>query len=329
MSSDERIPEMEKDLHVVFGAGQIGSLVAEELRDQGFRVRVAKRSSSGIPHGVEKILGDATDPSFCREAAAGASAVYHCMNPPYRTDLWRDILPRLQENLLEAAGVADARLVVMENLYMLGEGDGGPLTEETPLDPMSKKGEIRARLTEDLFAAHRKGEARVVSGRASDFYGPGGTETHFGAHFWPPVLAGKPGPFLPNPDTPHTYHFIPDVARGLVTLGLAPEEKLGRPWMLPCAPAETSRDLVNRFSRVLGKDIQLRGAPKLIQKILGLFSPMFRELGEMLHQWEVPFVVDDTRFRTTFDARPTDPEVGAADTIAWVLATYGKEGGQS
>ncbi|MGM0669428.1 MAG: NAD-dependent epimerase/dehydratase family protein, partial [Gemmatimonadota bacterium] len=125
-----------------------------------------------------------------------------------------------------------------------------------------------------------------------------------------------------NPDTPHTYHFIPDVARGLMTLGLAPEDAVGRPWMLPCVPGESSRALVERFSRALGREIKLRGVPKVAMKVLELFSPMFRELGEMLYQWEVPFVVDDSRFRSAFHARPTDPDVGAAETVVWALDEF-------
>ncbi|MFO8173616.1 MAG: NAD-dependent epimerase/dehydratase family protein [Longimicrobiales bacterium] len=310
------------DLHVVFGAGQVGSHLAEELRDGGFRVRVAKRSPVGIPEGVEPVLGDAGDADFCRKAAEGAAVVYHCMNPPYSVRLWRELLPRFQQNLVAAAGGTGARLVVLENLYMVGQGGGGPITEDTPIDSRSKKGEIRGRLTEDLFAAHRRGDVRAVSGRASDFYGPRGNVTHFGEQFWPRALAGKPAPFLPNPDTPHTYHFIPDVARGLMTLGLAPEDAVGRPWMLPCVPGESSRALVERFSRALGREIKLRGVPKVAMKVLELFSPMFRELGEMLYQWEVPFVVDDSRFRSAFHARPTDPDVGAAETVVWALDEF-------
>lgn len=197
------------DMHVVFGAGQVGSYLAEELRDRGIRVRVAKRSPKGIPEGVDQALGDAGDLGFCRKAAEGAAVVYHCMNPPYTVRLWRELLPRFQENLVAAAGGTGARLVVLENLYMVGQGDGDPITEDTPINPRSKKGEIRARLTEDLYAAHRRGA----------------------------------------------------VARGLMILGLAPEEALGKPWMLPCAPAETSRALVNRFSRALDQEIKLRGVP--------------------------------------------------------------------
>ncbi len=94
--------------------------------------------------------------------------------------------------------------------------------------------------------------------------------------------------------------------------------------MLPCAPAETSRALVDRFARVLGKDIALRGMPKIALKTIGLFVPIVREVGEMLHQWEVPFEVDDARFRAEFGVSATDPDEGAARTVEWARAQYGQ-----
>ncbi len=309
-------------VHVVFGAGQVGSHLCESLLRSGAKVRVAKRSPAGIPDGAERALGDATDLAFCKEAVAGARVVYHCMNPAYSTPIWEEVLPKYLENLIAAAGSAGARLVVLENLYMIGTGDGGPINEDTPINPRSRKGEIRARLAGDLLAAHQRGDVRAVAGRASDFYGPRGVGTHFADRFWRPALTGKPAVFLPNPDNPHTYHFIPDVAEGLKQLGSGPDKILGRPWMLPCAPAETSRALVNRFARVLGKDIALRGMPKIALKAIGLVVPIVREVGEMLHQWESPFVVDDARFRAEFDASATDPDEGASRTVEWARARF-------
>lgn len=316
------------ELHVVFGGGQVGSWLAGKLARDGRRVRVAKRSPVDLPEGGELRLGDADDPGFCREAAAGAVAVYHCMNPPYDADLWARHLPRWLDNLVAAAGDAGARLVVLENLYMVGRGDGGPIDEETPFAPESRKGEIRARLAEALVAAHRRGDVRAVSGRASDFYGPRGEDTHFGSHFWPAALEGKPASFLPDASTPHTYHFIPDVAEGLMRLGTAPDDVTGGTWMLPCAPAESTRALVDRFEAALGREIRLRGLPRFLVKPVGLFVPMIRELGEMLHQWDAPFVVDDGRYRERFGGSATDPEVGAAATVAWARARYGGDRAQ-
>ena len=89
--------------HVIFGAGQVGSHLAQVLLERGHEVRVAKRSPGGIPQGAEAMLGDAADPVFCTAAAEGAATVYHCMNPPYITKAWAESLPRYMTNLIEAS----------------------------------------------------------------------------------------------------------------------------------------------------------------------------------------------------------------------------------
>jgi len=190
------------------------------------------------------------------------------------------------------------------------------------MSPCSRKGEVRARVAERLFDAHRRGEVRAVSGRASDYYGPGGTLTYLGDPFWKPALAGRKVWAPANPDAVHTYHYIPDVAAGLMALGTAGGDVEGRPWMLPCAPAGTLRQLVDRFAAHLARPIRLSTLPPFGLRAVGLFVPMLRELAEMSYQWEEPFVVDDRRFRERFPIRPTDPDEAARATVAWATAHY-------
>ena len=225
---------MTAELHVVFGAGQVGFPLAERLLAASKRVRVAKRSSSQLPAGCEVALGDAADPTFCTEAARGATAVYHCMNPPYDARIWADVVPRYMDNLIAASARTGARMVVLDNVYMLGRPRGRALNEDTPMDPCSRKGEIRARAAERLFQAHKRGDVVATSGRASDFYGPGGTLTALGDFFWPRALSGKAAYSPFRLDSIHTYHYIPDVAAGLATLGCAEADvQAGR----GCCPA--------------------------------------------------------------------------------------------
>jgi len=226
-------------------------------------------------------------------------------------------------NLIVAAGRSGARLVVLDNVYMLGRPEGKPLNEDAPVRPCSRKGEIRARVAERMWEAHRRGDVRATTGRASDYYGPGGTLTHLGDQFWRPVIAGKRGRVLVNPDAIHTYHYIPDVAAGLAALGTAADDAYGRPWMLPCAPAETMRALVTRLSRELGRQIELMTVPRTVLKILALAAPFLREIDEMMYQWEESFVVDDRRFRAQFGLGSEDVNRAAADTVAWAKAHYG------
>jgi nucleoside-diphosphate-sugar epimerase len=313
-------------LHVIFGAGQVGRPLAELLLAGGHRVRIAKRSPVRPPAGGEVVTGDAADAAFCVEAARGAAVVYHCMNPPYFADLWAEQVPRNLENLIAAAGRAGARLVVLDNLYALGRPDGRPLHEDRPLNPCSRKGEVRARTIERLLDAHRRGEVRATAGWASDFYGPGGTQSHVGDQFWPHVLAGRNGRVVIRPDAVHTYHYIPDVATGLMALGTAGGDVEGRPWMLPCAPAGTLRELVDRFAVHLARPIRLTAMPPISLRALGLFVPILRELAEMRYQWDEPFVVDDRRFRERFpDLRLADPDEAARATVAWASAHYRRD----
>jgi nucleoside-diphosphate-sugar epimerase len=311
------------DLHVVFGAGQVGTPLAQRLLAAGVSVRVARQSSAATPPGVERVTGDAADPAFCAEAARGAAVVYHCMNPAYSTREWERLVPRYMENLIAAARTANARLVVLDNLYMLGRTSGKPMNEDTPMNPCSRKGEIRARAARLLFDAHRRGDVRATTARASDFYGPGGRLTHFGDVFWKPALAGKPAQMLIDPDAVHTYHYIPDVVEGLATLGLsAADDVEGRAWMLPCAPAGTGRELVARFSRAFGSEIRLARLPALMRHIAGAFMPILREIEEMMYQWQEPFIVDDRRFRERFGVSPADPATAATATLEWARRAY-------
>jgi nucleoside-diphosphate-sugar epimerase len=311
---------MSTELHVLFGAGQVGRPLAGLLLQAGKRVRIAKRSPGGVPPGAEVMQGDAADPAFCAQAAQGAATVYHTMNPPYDARLWAELLPRYMDNLIAAAGRTGARLVVLDNVYMLGRPGGRPLDEDTPPNPCSRKGEIRARAAQRLFEAHRRGDVLATAGRASDYYGPGGTLTYLGDPFWRSALAGKAVRVLVNPDAIHTYHYIPDVAAGLMTLGCA--DAYGRPWMLPCVPAGTMRELAAGFSRKLGADIRLAAVPRWMVKAIGIFVPIVREVDEMLYQWDEPFVISDRRFRERFHQQPASADEAAAATVAWAQRHY-------
>jgi nucleoside-diphosphate-sugar epimerase len=319
---------MTDQLHVLFGAGQVGSLLARALTERGCRVRVVKRTPVALPPGVELLRGDAGDRAFCVTAATGAAVVYHCMNPPYDRAQWTRLVPLYMTNLIAAAAAAGSRLVVLDNLYMLGRTAGRPMTGDTPMRPCSRKGEIRARAAEALFEAHRSGRVQAVTGRASDYYGPGGTLTHFGDGFWKPALAGRTARTVVNLDVPHTYHYIPDVVAGLAALGLGPESVSGRTWMLPCAAAETTRHVAGRFARALGREIRVATLPRPLVRALGLVVPLLREVNEMLYQWDEPFIVDDAAMRRELGVTPTDPDRAARDTVAWAVEHYGTDGGR-
>jgi nucleoside-diphosphate-sugar epimerase len=310
------------ELHVVFGAGQVGRFLAGRLVAAGKKVRVVRRSPTSVNvEGVETVQADAGDAAAVAEAVRGATAVFHCLNPAYSTAVWAAELPRIQTNLVAACARAGARLVVLDNVYALGRPGGRPLSEATPPAPSSKKGEIRARVHLDLEDAVRRGDVRAVTGRASDFYGPGGAWTQFADRFWKPALAGRRVAMLPNLDQPHTYHYIPDVAAGLAALGGDPGAE--GTFMLPCRPAVTTRALAERLAAALGRPIAVSQMSPLLVTLLALGMPILREIKEMAYQWEEPFIIDDAKFRARYGDLSTPEEAAAKATVEWAMVKYG------
>jgi len=50
-------------------------------------------------------------------------------------------------------------------------------------------------------------------------------------------------------------------------------------------------------------------------RLVGLMVPVVREFAEMSYQYEKPFVVDSSRFESTFGAAPTANDVAIAATV--------------
>jgi nucleoside-diphosphate-sugar epimerase len=264
---------------------------------------------------VQWARGDITDVAFAAEVTAGARAIYHCANPT-RYDRWDELLPPLTRAAQQAAARAGAHLVVLDNLYMYGLPAAGPIGEDTPETPCSKKGELRARLAAELRAAHARGDlSRLSIGRASDFFGPRAARSvTFGEAFFASLRHGWPSYALGDPDLPHSYAYIPDVAEGLLALG-AEGAGAGETWILPHAWHASSRDLARLFGRAAGRNARLWRVPDWLVRLAGSFGGELSGLPEMLYQWRAPFTVDDARFRATFAREPTPIATAVRDTL--------------
>src|SRR5512137_1876034 len=151
-----------QEMQVIFGTGPVGQAVARELVKRGKTVKMVNRSGKkpdGVPEGVTVVAGDLFDANVAKQLAQGASHVYQCTNPPY--DKWPEQFPTLQANTLEAAASSGAKYIVMENVYMYGDTNGQPITEDLPYNAQTKKGQVRAQMAKDALAAHAAGKVRV------------------------------------------------------------------------------------------------------------------------------------------------------------------------
>jgi nucleoside-diphosphate-sugar epimerase len=296
--------------HVIVGAGPIGSGAARLLAERGEEVTVVTRSGSGPDGpGILRVRADAADAAALTDLAAGAAVLYNCANPPYHR--WATDWPPLAGALLAAAERSGAVLATVSNLYGYGPVDG-PITESTPLNPHGTKGRVRAQMWHDALSAHRAGRVRVTEIRASDYIGPY-AQSHLGARVVPRLLVGKGIRVLSSADSLHTWTYVDDVARLLVTVG-TDERAWGRPWHVPSNPPRTQREAVGDLARAAGVGpVTVAEVPVVLLRAMGLFNPVIRELPEVAHQLQRPFVMDSSAAQATFRQQPTPwPEVLAA-----------------
>lgn len=300
---------------VVLGFGPVGRATVQALLARGSAVEVAQRTRPvDLPAQAGFRLCDVLDPAAVERAVAGAAQAVVAIGFPYDARVWRDAWPRAMTNIVEACATTGARVVFVDDLYMLGP-QRDPLREDMALTSFGAKPAIRSEVTRIWKGAAEAGRVRIAALRAPDFYGPGVTVSHVGATGFGMLARGKPAMLLVPPDTPHDFAYVPDIARAVVTLLDAPDDAFGQVWNMPCAPTRTPREILRLGAEAVSARLKVRAIPLGLLPLLGLFSPFMREMAEMRFTWDRPYRVDATKFTRRFWSDVTPFETGAAATI--------------
>jgi nucleoside-diphosphate-sugar epimerase len=296
-------------LHVIVGAGPVGTATATLLADRGEQVRVVTRRGTGPQRAeVERVAADATDLERLSELAKGAAALYNCASPLYHQ--WFTDWPPLHQALLGAAERSGAVLASACNVYGYGPVDG-PITDTTALAATHPKLKLRADMWRDMLAAHEAGQIRATEVRASDYIEANSILSLVMAK---PLLAGKRAWVPAKLDLPHSWTSISDVATALVTAATT-ERAWGRGWLVPTNPPLTVRELATRFT-----ELNKAPAPKLTSIpypalwLAGLFDATIKELRHTTYQWHRPFVIDSSVTEREFGLAPTTIDTALANT---------------
>ena len=303
--------------HVVLGTGAIGRAVAEELLRRGESVRMVNRSGKmqEALAGAEVVALDLYDPAKVREVTRGARAVYHAAQPHYYE--WPQKFPPLQKSIIDGLTGSDAKLVLVENLYMYGKTNGKALTEDMPANAHTRKGKVRGEISKAALDAHRQGKVRVTAARGGNFFGPWGLDSTMGGRVFYPLLAGKPAQLIGRTDLPHTHTYVKDFGKALVILGER-DEADGQAWHVPNdGPTMTQAELVRMFAEEAGVEPKLSSMGKIMMTIGGLFIPEARETVEMMYEFDKPFVADSGKFEKQFDMKATPIRDAIKETVQW------------
>lgn len=314
-------------VHVVVGSGPVGTALTGLLAQDGERVVVVTRSGTGVDHpAVTRLAADASDVDALTAAARGATALYNCANPGSYQQ-WAALWPPLAASALGAAERSGAVLVTTSNLYGYGPVDV-PLTTDLPLAATGHKGRLRAAMWRDALAAHTAGRVRATEVRAADYLGPdvvaaGGVLRRYADA----TLRGRPARVFGDPDQPHSFTAVEDVARLLRTVG-AEERAWGRAWHVPSPEPVTVRRALTDLAAAVPQgapEPRLRRFPRAAVRALAPVVPVLRELTEVLWQWERPFVLDARATEAAFDLHPTPWEqVVRATARGWAPVRGGR-----
>jgi nucleoside-diphosphate-sugar epimerase len=172
-------------------------------------------------------------------------------------------------------------------------------------------------MTRELLEARDAGLVHMAIGRASDFFGAGVTDgSTLGERVFGNAVSGRRADFIGNPELLHTYSYVPDIARGLATLG-TDKRAADQVWHLPGPETVTTRHIFELIGAEVGHPVDSRSVSKLVLRGLGLFNPVLRSMVEMTYQFEQPFVLDTSKYQAVFGDAGTPLPEAIAGTVAW------------
>lgn len=299
-------------LHTILGAnGVIGRELSRELTSRGHRVRQVGRSPRAVTDSDTLVRADLLDPLATAAAVEGSAVAYLVAGLKYDTHVWQTQWPVVMRNAIDACTRHDTALVFFDNVYAYGRV-AGAMTEDTPYNPCSRKGDVRARIATMFMDEVRRGNLRGLIVRSADFYGPGATLSVTQATVVDRLKARKAPQWLGNPKAWHTFTYTPDAGRTLALLGTTPSA-YGQVWhALTSQEPMTGEAFVRQACELAGRPYALQAAPRWLLSLMGLFVPVLRENMEMLYQFEHDYRFDSTKVARAFGLSPTPYREGIA-----------------
>ncbi len=167
---------------VTGSTGKIGNAVTRAALAADHQVRVLVRdpgrAGTALPHGVERITGDVTDPSSLSSAVDGCEVVFNAMGLPEQWLADPSLFERVNVggsvNLTRAAAAAGVRRLVHTSTIDVFDAAPGGRFDETALAVAPKPTAYeRSKQRAELAVLDAAGGMEVVFANPAAVYGPG------------------------------------------------------------------------------------------------------------------------------------------------------------
>ena len=303
-------------MQTILGAGgAIGTEVVRELAHRRQPVRLVGRNPKRVQGATETVSADISNLEQTIRAVSGSTVVHLLVGLKYDFSVWRELWPRIMGNAIEACKRANAKLIFFDNVYMYGRVSG-PMTEDTPFNPCSKKGEIRAQIATALLNEIKAGKLNAMIARSADFYGPHARTSVPNILVFDKFAKRATASWLVNDSVPHSYTFTLDAAKSLALLADS-ESAWNQTWHLPTEPnPPAGKEFIKMAANEFGVAPKYRVLSRPLIKIAGLFDSDIRESYEMLYQSDSEYLFDSKKFSKAFSFEPISYAEGVRRTAS-------------
>jgi nucleoside-diphosphate-sugar epimerase len=198
------------------------------------------------------------------------------------------------------------------------------MTESTPYNPSSRKGELRVRLAAMLENEMKKGDIKVIIARAADLYGPWADRSNVPYLLvFDRMMKGKSAQWMADVHKTHSFSYTLDCSRGLWLL-VSRDDAFGQTWHLPTFnPAPDGRTFISIVAKELGVKPEFTVLSKWMIRMIGLFDRTLFEIYEMLYQNEYEYYFDSTKFNEFFKYNPVNYFDGIHETVDFLRKRKG------
>jgi nucleoside-diphosphate-sugar epimerase len=300
----------------ILGAGgAIGSELAKSLADYTSDIRLVSRNPKKVNPNDELLSADLSQKEQVEKAVAGSDIVYLTVGFDYNTKLWQRMWVPLIENVIAACQKHNCKLVFFDNVYAIGGDHVKHITEESPMSPCSKKGEVRAEVDRLILKAIESNKLKAIIARAPDFFSEFKDRSLLMNLVYDNLAKGKKAQWFCNAKVVHTCGYAPDLAKGTAMLGNTPDA-YGQIWNLPTDPERiTGEQWINLFAEEMNTSNKYQVLPGWGMKALGLFVPILKEMYEMRYQYDRDYYFDSSKFNRKFNYIPTNNRTAVKQTI--------------
>jgi len=301
---------------ILGSGGAIGTELAKTLKEYTSEIRLVSRNPVKVNPADQLFPADLMHPDEVKKAVEGSSIVYVTVGFPYNYKIWKENWPKFIQYVIDACIQYQCKMVFFDNIYMYDPQFLEGMTEETPINPASKKGKVRAQIAKMILDKVDEGKLTALIARSADFYGPNIQNTSMLTEtVFKPLHNGKKANWMGSVNVKHSFTYTPDAGKATALLGNT-ESAYNQVWHLPTADNPlTGKEWITLIAKEMGAKPNVQAASKFIVRVLGLFMPLMREMSEMMYQYDRDYIFNSDKFSKNFDMKPTSYQEGVKKIV--------------